>query len=240
MKVCLIGYGKMGRAIEQQLLLRGHFVTYKLGRNDEQLLEKALSDSDLAIEFSSPEAAVNHLKTCFKMHRPVVCGTTGWLEAWNEIQELLKQSNAAFIFASNFSIGVQLFFELNRKLANLMKNRPEYQCAIHEVHHTHKKDAPSGTAISLAQDIIENHPNYTSWNLENSNPSKTLPIYSDRKDPVVGIHQINYTSKIDDIEIKHTAHNRDGFALGAVLAAEFLVGKKGLYTMQDVLGLDSI
>ncbi|MBK7359476.1 MAG: 4-hydroxy-tetrahydrodipicolinate reductase [Saprospiraceae bacterium] len=240
MKVCLIGFGKMGRAIEQQLLLRGHQVAYKLGRNEEPFLEKALADSDIAIEFSSPEAAVNHLKTCFKMQCPVICGTTGWTDAWDEIQDALKQSNSAFIFASNFSIGVQLFFELNRKLAQLMGSRPEYQCSIHEVHHTHKKDAPSGTAISLAQDIIGNHPNYSSWSLDKQLSSETLPIYSERKDPVVGIHQINYNSTIDTLEIKHTAHNRDGFALGAVLAAEFLIGKRGNFTMRDVLGLNSI
>ncbi len=240
MKVCLIGYGKMGQAIELQLLKRGHQVSFKLGKIEESELEFALTNSDIAIEFSSPEAAVKHLKTCFRMQRPVVCGTTGWTAAWDEVLLALNQYNGAFIFASNFSIGVQLFFELNRKLAHLMESRPEYLCAIQEVHHTHKKDAPSGTAISLAQDIIEIHPEYESWSLEPDSKAKSIPILSIRKDPAVGIHQIKYNSPIDEIEISHIAHNRDGFALGAVLAAEFLVDKKGLYSMRDVLGLKSI
>ncbi len=239
MKICLLGYGKMGQAIEKQLLQRGHEISGKVGRVDQNQLESVLVQSDMAIEFSAPHAVVNHLLTCFKLNIPVVCGTTGWLEQWTSVEQHLAHSNAALLYASNFSIGVQLFFELNKKLAHLMKSRNEYQCSLHEVHHTHKKDAPSGTAISLVNDILAEIPRYQTWSLSPSDDQTALYIHSERIDPVVGTHEICYQSEIDRIDICHTAHSRDGFALGAVLAAEYLIGKKGNYSMQDVLGINS-
>lgn len=238
MRVCLIGYGKMGRAIEEILLTRSHEVSGRIHQSNEDQLDSFLQKSDVAIEFTKPEAAAGHLIKCFENNVPVVCGTTGWLSLWNDVINKLQQHDCALLYASNFSVGVQLFFELNKKLTQLMSRQPEYECRIHEIHHTQKKDAPSGTAISLARDIISLHPNYKMWSQDLSQRDHNLPIISDRIDDVIGTHIISYSSPIDQIEIQHKAFNRKGFALGAVLAAEWIIGKKGSFTMQDVLGID--
>jgi 4-hydroxy-tetrahydrodipicolinate reductase len=238
MKIALIGYGKMGKAIETIALQKQHEVVLKITQqNTHQLTIQNLQQCDVAIEFTGAESAVNNISMCFDANLPVVCGSTGWLSNWDNISKDCDNKNATFLYASNFSIGVNLFFELNKKLAKLMANQPQYKVRIEEIHHTQKKDAPSGTAISLAEQIIYTNSNLSSWtNVEESDPSK-LQIVSKRIDPAPGTHSVNYSNAIDDITITHTAHNREGFALGAILAAEFIVGKKGKYTMQDVLGL---
>lgn len=238
MRVCLIGYGKMGEAIEKELIGRDHTVSGRINQSNKDILEKCLNNSDVAIEFTNPTAATENLKLCIKHGIPVVCGTTGWLDQWPEIKSQLEEQNGSLIFASNFSVGVQIFFALSRKLSKMMSRQEAYQCEIKEIHHTQKKDAPSGTAVSLAEDIILNHPIYDQWSLESNLPPNILPIFSERIDPVVGTHIIKYTSSIDQIEIKHDAFNRKGFATGAVLAAEWLLGKKGIFTMSDVLGIE--
>jgi 4-hydroxy-tetrahydrodipicolinate reductase len=240
MKVCLIGYGKMGRAIEQLLLERSHEISGHVDHQNEDQLPEILKSSDVAIEFTRPDAAVNHLKLCFDWNVPVICGTTGWHAHWKEVQDYLNLKNATMIYASNFSVGVQLFFALNKMLADLMQNHKDYNCSIKEIHHTQKKDAPSGTAISLADDIIKFHPDYDQWTLNENKSPGDLTIIAERIDEVVGTHLITYESEIDRIEIKHEAFNRKGFALGAVLAAEWIIGKKGLFTMNDVLGIKAL
>lgn len=238
MKVALIGYGKMGRIIEGILLERGHEVVAKFGKAgiDQQSLRLA----EVAIEFSVPEAAFGNIESCFKAGVPVVTGTTGWLSRYQEAVSICESKKGGMLYASNFSLGVNLFFELNRKLAALMAPYSEYQVDLTEIHHIHKKDAPSGTAISIAEDIIKLNPRLENWQLDNPKlkPSD-LPIKALRENEVPGTHSVRYHSAIDEIELKHTAHNRAGFALGAVLAAEFLKGKQGIYSMRDVLNLKS-
>lgn len=232
MKIALLGYGKMGKAIERIATERGHEIVLKKSIDDSfDGLEKA----DVAIDFSAPDSAVSHISECLKKGIPVVSGTTGWLENYNQIAELCKAKNGSFIYGSNFSLGVNLFFLLNEKLAEMMKNFPQYQVEMEEIHHTQKLDAPSGTAISLANQIIENT-DYTSWQLGQTH-DKVIGIEAKRIDNVAGTHSVFYKSVIDDIEIKHTAHSREGFALGAVMASEWIIGKKGIFTMKDVLGL---
>lgn len=236
MKIALIGYGKMGKAIEGIAIERGHEIVMRIdAENTEALNNENLQQADVAIEFTNPDSAINNLTQCFDAGIPTVCGTTGWLEHWEQIKADCKNKNATFLYASNFSIGVNLFFELNKKLAQLMQNRPEYNCAIEEIHHTAKKDAPSGTAITIAENIIAQNSNKKNWVLGETEDTNALSIISKRIDPAPGTHIVSYNSAIDSIEIKHTAHNRIGFATGAVLAAEFVLGKKGLYTMGDVL-----
>jgi 4-hydroxy-tetrahydrodipicolinate reductase len=236
LKIALIGYGKMGKAIEGIAIERGHEIVLCIdAENTEALNNESLQLVDVAIEFTNPDSAIKNITQCFDAGIPVVCGTTGWLEHWNQIKSDCENKNGSFLYASNFSIGVNLFFELNKKLAQLMQNRPEYNCAIEEIHHTAKKDAPSGTAITIAENIIESNPNKKNWVLGETADSNTLSITSKRIDPAPGTHIVSYNSVIDSIEIKHTAHNRIGFATGAVLAAEFLLGKKGVYGMGDVL-----
>lgn len=237
MKVCLIGYGKMGKAIEEILLRRSHVITGRIDHFSETMLPELLKASDVAIEFTRPESAVDHLKLCFDYGVPVICGTTGWLNQWNEIMEHLALKNASMIYASNFSVGVQLFFALNKKLAGMMSNQPDYHCEIKEIHHTHKKDAPSGTAITLAKDIIQLNSHYKQWSLNTPQAPEDLNILAERAEDVVGTHFVSYTSPIDVIEIKHEAFSRTGFALGAVIAAEWIIGKKGNFTMSEVLGI---
>ncbi len=232
MKIALLGYGKMGQAIEKIALQRGHEIVLKKSINDSfEELEKA----DVAIDFSAPDSAVSHISECINKGIPVVSGTTGWLERYDEITELCKEKKGSFIYASNFSLGVNLFFRLNENLAQLMKNFDAYQVNIEETHHTQKLDAPSGTAISLAEQIIESS-DYTSWQ-EGSTQNKTIGIEAKRIENVPGTHSVTYASAIDEIEIKHTAHTREGFAQGAVIAAEWIIGKNGIFTMKDVLGL---
>jgi 4-hydroxy-tetrahydrodipicolinate reductase len=237
MRVCLIGYGKMGKAIEEILLQRSHEITGQIGNSNRDELIDSLKKSEVAIEFTHPEAAVHNLKLCFEYQVPVVCGTTGWLNHWNEIIDELKQKNGSLLFASNFSIGVQIFFALNKNLAAMMSAHHRYKCNINEIHHTQKKDAPSGTAISLANDILAVHPDYQQWSLNPQNDSNDLGIHSERIETIVGTHVVSYTSPIDQISIKHEAYSREGFASGAVLAAEWLKDKKGLFSMNDVLNL---
>lgn len=237
LKIALLGYGKMGKAIEDIALSKGYEITLRLDQatpteNEIQQLRQA----NVAIEFSHPDSAVQNISLCFEHHIRVVSGTTGWLEMLPEVQEKCKQSQGAFLYSSNFSIGVNLFFELNKKLAALMKDHSEYEVSLEETHHIHKKDSPSGTAITLAEQILEQIPEKTTWVNEESEQPQELTIFSKRIDEVPGTHAVKYTSSIDDIEIIHTAHSRKGFAAGAVAAAEFLQGKTGIFTMQDVLG----
>lgn len=233
MKIALLGYGKMGKVIEQIAVERGHEIVLK--KSSSNTFE-GLKDADVAIDFSIPTTAVNHITECFNNNIPVICGTTGWLEHYNEMEALCQQKNGSFIYASNFSLGVNVFFELNNHLAKIMNNLKQYQVSMEEIHHTQKLDAPSGTAISLANGIIENS-SYNKWTLENPKENE-LHIEAKRIENVPGTHSVFYDSNVDQIEIKHTAHSREGFALGAVVAAEWLVGKKGVFTMKDVLHLN--
>lgn len=237
MKVALIGYGKMGKAIDQLLEKRGHQVVARIGSEGPD--PQKLAQADVAIEFSLPEVAVSNLEICFEQGLPVVCGTTGWLDEYKRISELCEKSNAALLVASNFSLGVNIFFEINRQLARIMDLQEQYEVAVEEIHHTEKKDAPSGTAISLAEDLIKNLKRKQAWHLGDNadDPANSVLISAKREVGVPGTHLVSYHSEIDDIEIKHTAHSRKGFALGAVLAAEFLHNKEGIYSMKDVLNL---
>lgn len=228
----------MGRSIETLLLKRGHEVIAKFG--SEGIDRDLLAQADVAIEFSLPEAAFVNLKACFELGTPVVTGTTGWLDRYEEALALCKQHEGALIYASNFSLGVNLFFALNKHLAQLMKGFPDYQIKMEEIHHIHKLDAPSGTAISLAEGILAHRNDYQTWELDEGTVSADkIGIKAIRESEVPGTHSISYGNEIDEIEIKHTAHSRQGFAFGAVIAAEYLFGKKGVYSMRDVLNLPS-
>ncbi len=232
MKIALLGYGRMGKEIEKIALERGHeIVLRKTEENDYSGLEYA----DVAIDFSIPTAATENISTCFNHNIPVVSGTTGWLEHYNDMTDLCQEKNGAFLYGSNFSVGVNLFFELNSYLAKLMANIKEYNVSMEEIHHTQKLDARSGTAITLAQGIIA-ETDYKQWTMDNANDNE---IYIDAKriEDVPGTHSVFYKSTVDEIEIKHTAFSRQGFALGAVIAAEWILGKKGIFTMKDVLNL---
>jgi len=237
MKIALIGYGKMGHAIEEIALQRGHEIVLRItDENIEDFSNENIQRADVAIEFTNPHSAVENILSCLKANVAVVCGTTGWLTQLNLIEEKCKELNGAFLYASNFSVGVNIFFELNKKLAGLLKPHPSYRVAIEEIHHTQKKDAPSGTAITLAEQIIEVSDEKNKWVNNDTTNKNELSIISKRIDEVPGTHSVKYSSAVDDIEIIHTAHNRKGFAEGAVLAAEFLQGKKGIYSMKEVLG----
>lgn len=233
MKIALVGYGKMGKIIDEIAQKRGHEVVARL---KETPTAENLNNPDVVIEFSLPEVAFDNIKTCLENNIPVISGTTGWLENKAEIEKIAVDNNTAFLYGSNFSLGVNLFFALNEKLADLMKNVDEYSCQLEEIHHVHKKDAPSGTAISIAEGIIKNNPKFEAWKLEETQ-GKELGIFAVREDEVPGTHSVFYKSEVDEIEIKHTAFNRDGFALGAVVAAEWIKDKKGNFGMKDVLGL---
>lgn len=233
MKIALLGYGKMGKVIERIALERGHEIVLRKSSQDSF---EGLANADVAIDFSVPDSAVRNISECFATNIPVVCGTTGWLEKYNEIVALCKAKNGAFIYGSNFSLGVNIFFELNDYLAKMMANLNQYKASMEEIHHTQKLDAPSGTAISLAEGIIENS-NYESWTLDEPKDNQ-IHIEAKRIENIPGTHSIFYDSEVDQIEIKHTAHNREGFALGAVIAAEWLKDKEGIFTMKDVLSLN--
>lgn len=238
LRFALLGYGKMGKAIEEAAIQQGHIIAMKISSgNQHELTDENLSHCDVAIEFTNPQSAVNNIISCFNAGIPVICGSTGWTEKWPVVETYCDKKNGALIYASNFSIGVNLFFELNKKLASLMKAREGYNVTIEETHHTQKKDAPSGTAISLANDIINELPGKTDWSNTDSQKEEVLTIISNRIDPAPGTHLVKYSSEIDTIEISHTAHNRKGFAGGVVMAAEFIAGKKGIYNMKDVLGI---
>jgi 4-hydroxy-tetrahydrodipicolinate reductase len=237
MNIALIGYGKMGKAIEQIAISRGHSVVVKF--NSQNPLESSqLRTTDVAIEFSQPDLALKHIKLCADGQIPIVVGTTAWEEHLPEIINHIDKREASLIYSSNFSIGVNLFFELNKHLARLMNDKTDYLASITEIHHTQKIDTPSGTAVTLAKDLISNHPTYSSWKLtgQSENMEKSdLPISAIREENVPGTHLISYTSEIDTLTIEHQAHNRKGFALGAVIAAEFIHKKQGVYTMSDIL-----
>ena len=237
MNIALIGYGKMGKAIEEIAISRGHSVVVKF--NSQNPLESSqLRTTDVAIEFSQPDLALKHIKLCADGQIPIVVGTTAWEEHLPEIINHIDKREASLIYSSNFSIGVNLFFEMNKHLARLMNDKTDYVASITEIHHTHKIDAPSGTAVTLAKDLISNHPTYSSWKLigQSENMEKSdLPISAIREENVPGTHLISYTSEIDTLTIEHQAHNRKGFALGAVIAAEFIHKKQGVYTMSDIL-----
>lgn len=236
MNIALIGYGKMGKAIEEIALEKGHAISLKItSKNSADLTIENLVGTDVAIEFTNPESAVENLYTCFKANVPVVCGSTGWLSQINEVEENCTSHNAALVYASNFSVGVNIFFELNKKLAQLMANQPSYKVVLEEIHHTQKRDAPSGTAITIAEQLINHLPQISSWVNKETTVEKELAIISKRIDSAPGTHTVTFSSQIDDIKIIHTAHNRQGFAAGAILAAEFLTNKKGFFTMKDVL-----
>ena len=237
MKIVLIGYGKMGKAIEEICLHRGHEVFLRIDINNlhEFTLENIRS-TDVAIEFTSPHTAFDNVKKCIEFGIPVVCGSTGWTDRMEEILKLNQVKNGAFIYASNYSVGVNIFFEVNKKLASMMASQPSYEVQLTEIHHTQKKDAPSGTAITLAEQILKHSNKKQRWVNHITDNADELEILSERIDPAAGTHSVKYSSVIDDIEIIHTAHNRTGFALGAVLAAEFIHDKKGYFSMKDVLG----
>jgi 4-hydroxy-tetrahydrodipicolinate reductase len=236
LKIALIGYGKMGKTIEAIALERGHTVDLKIDIDSMvDFTKENLMLCDVAIEFTGPHSAKENILKCFDAGIPVVSGSTGWLHDWGEVEKNCKEKKGTILYASNFSVGVNIFFELNKKLAQLMSGHSDYSVTMEEIHHTQKKDAPSGTAITLAEQIIHEIPAKKKWvNSETADPQE-LSIISKREDPAPGTHSIRYSSAVDDIDIIHTAHSRKGFALGAVLAAEFIQNKKGIFSMKDVL-----
>jgi 4-hydroxy-tetrahydrodipicolinate reductase len=233
MKIALLGYGKMGKVIEKIAIDRGHEVVLKI---DKGLTDFDLRIADVAIDFSVPTAAVDNISMALNQNVPVISGTTGWLDSFEEIKILCKKTNGAFIYASNFSLGVNLFFELNRVLATLITPFEDYSVQIEETHHTQKQDAPSGTAITLAEGIVKES-SFEGWTLSPETAPNKIEIKAKRIEHVPGTHKINYSSDNDSIEITHTAHNRHGFGLGAVVAAEWIIGKKGIFTMKDILNI---
>jgi 4-hydroxy-tetrahydrodipicolinate reductase len=238
MKLALIGYGKMGKAIEEVALQRGHEIVLTIDEpNLHDLTKENMSKADVAIEFTGPHSAYDNVRTCLEFNTPVVCGSTGWTDKLDEMKKKCVELNGAFIYSSNFSVGVNIFFEINKRLATLMAPHKEYEVILEETHHTAKKDAPSGTAITLAEQVLEQVHRKKQWVNELSENREDLEIISQRIDPAAGKHSVKYSSAVDDIEIIHTAHTRKGFALGAVMAAEFLKDKKGFFNMKDVLNL---
>ena len=240
--ILLIGYGKMGKAIEQIALNEDHNIVNRINAaNAEILLNTNPEDVDVAIEFSSPETAFHNIKTCIEKQIPVVSGTTGWLERKQEIENLCKEKNSAFFYASNYSIGMNIFFKLNQQLAKLMNSQKQYHVAIEETHHIQKLDAPSGTAITLAEEIINNLDIKNNWKLvaDKNTSQNTIEIETLREPNVPGTHKITYSSIIDAIEIKHTAHSREGFAKGALMAAIWLIDKSGVFGMNDLLDMNN-
>ena len=238
MKIALIGYGKMGKAIEEVAVSKGHEIVLKIDvQNSHEFTKEAIEKADVAIEFTGPHSAFENVKKCIEFGIPVVSGSTGWLGHWDQIKTLCISLNGTIVYSSNYSIGVNLFFEVNKQLAKLMEPYNDYDVSMNEIHHTEKKDAPSGTAISLAEQILENIGRKSKWVNATSASATDLVIHSERIDPAPGTHSVTYSSPIDTIEITHTAHTRKGFASGAVLAAEFANKKKGIFNMKDVLGL---
>ncbi|MDE1193247.1 MAG: 4-hydroxy-tetrahydrodipicolinate reductase [Arachidicoccus sp.] len=236
MKIALIGYGKMGKAIEEIALAKGYMIVLKISsKNVDEFTKENIAKADVAIEFTNPQNAPDNICKCIEAGVPVVSGSTGWLKDWDNVAAYIESKNGSFLYGSNFSIGVNLFFELNKFLARLMSPYSDYNVSLEEIHHTQKKDSPSGTAITLAEQILHELKTKKTWVNQPSDNKEDMVIISKREDPAPGTHTVKYTSDIDDIEITHTAHNRKGFASGVVLAAEFLLGKKGIYTMKDVL-----
>lgn len=238
MKIILVGYGKMGRIIEKTALERGHEIIGRIDLENAADLNAGLADqADAAIEFTGPHSAFDNVMKCLALGIPVVCGSTGWLERYEEAAAFCRQQQGGLLYASNFSVGVNIFFEINKTLARLMATHPGYNVSIREVHHTQKKDAPSGTAITLAEQVIRSVPGKEKWVNDEPGNASDLLIKSERIDPYPGLHTVRYASAIDEIRITHEAHSRDGFALGAVLAAEFIRDKTGVFSMKDVLGI---
>lgn len=238
MKIALVGYGKMGKAIEEIALQKGHEIVLKIDvDNAADLNSENIAKADVAIEFTSPHSAFDNIMKLLEYKIPVVCGSTGWLDKLDAVEEYCLQQQGTFLYSSNYSVGVNIFFEVNKRLAALMNNQPSYEVSMTEIHHTEKKDAPSGTAVTLADQVMQQIPRIKKWVNYASNNPEELEIISERVDPAPGTHSVLYSSPIDDIEIIHTAHNRTGFATGAILAAEFIMCKKGIYSMKDVLGL---
>ncbi|WP_308990472.1 4-hydroxy-tetrahydrodipicolinate reductase [Mariniflexile litorale] len=233
MNIALLGYGKMGKTIEQIAIKRGHTVVLTVDKDDKGY---DITKADVAIDFSIPSVAFNNISNCINNGVPVISGTTGWLDNYDNAVTLCKEKKGAFIYASNYSLGVNIFFELNKTLAKMMSTLKQYNVSMEEIHHTQKLDAPSGTAISLANDIIANNSNFEAWKL-NEPADRTIPIVAKRIEDVPGTHTVNYESEVDTITIEHVAHTRQGFALGAVIAAEWIVGKTGVFTMNDVLNI---
>jgi 4-hydroxy-tetrahydrodipicolinate reductase len=238
MRIALLGYGKMGKAIEAIAVERGHEVVYKIDKDNSEERNLLTKDSvDVVIEFSSPHSATENLKFCMERGLKVVCGTTGWLQHKNEIEGICAENKAAFFYASNYSIGVNLFFHLNKVLAKLVSPHKQYTVFTSEIHHTEKLDAPSGTAITLAEGIIDNLEDKDTWINNILAKPNEVPIWSSREGKVPGTHTVKYISEVDEIEIKHTAYSRTGFALGAVVAGEWLADKEGVFGMEDMLKL---
>lgn len=239
LKIVLIGYGKMGKAIEEIIIAEGkHKVILKISEdNISEFTTENLSKADVAIDFTQPEAAYDNVMKCFEADLPIVVGTTAWESGFQKASDFALKNNKTLFSSPNFSIGVNLFFKLNRQLAQLMSPYSEYNLSLEEIHHTEKKDAPSGTAVKLAKDIITDLPNqYSNWELNNINSSSIIPIHAIREEGVPGTHHVRYSSDIDFIQITHEAKSRKGFAIGAVRAAEFLAGKKGVFSMEDLIG----
>lgn len=236
MQIALIGYGKMGKMIEETAVQRGHTIVLKIDKDNAEDFKAAnLGKADVAIEFTAPDSALQNVMRCIDFGVPVISGSTGWNKDLEKAKQYCLEKGGALLHTSNFSIGVNIFFEINNRLAQLMASQPEYDVRMKEIHHTQKLDKPSGTAVTLAEGILKNLPRKTAWTIENVADPSQLMITCERVDPAPGTHQVTYTSSVDDIEITHTAHSRKGFALGAVLAAEFIKGKKGVFTMKDVL-----
>ncbi len=233
MNIALLGYGRMGKEIEKIALQRGHVIIHKISTD---IASYDFTNTDVAIDFSIPSAAFQNITHCIKQQIPVISGTTGWLDKYDEVITLCEAKKGTFLYASNFSLGVNIFFEMNAYLAKMMSQLEDYNVRIEEIHHTKKLDAPSGTAITLAEGIMQ-HTNYTNWKLDKAASADEIPIVAKRIPEVPGTHEITYTSSIDTIAIKHEAHNRQGFALGAVVAAEWIQNKVGVYTMKDVLNI---
>ena len=236
MNIAIIGYGKMGKEIEKVALERGHTVSLKISsKNTHDFTFDNLKKVDVAVEFTNPNLAITNINVCIESNTPIVVGTTGWYEKFAEVRNSVIENSSSLLYATNCSIGVNLFFKLNKQLAEIMNKHNEYKVSMSETHHTQKLDAPSGTAITLAEGIIKNNDTKNLWVKGNAHTKNQLSVVSHRVENVPGTHQINYSSVIDDIEIKHTAHNRKGFAIGAVIAAEYIKDKKGIFTMEDVL-----
>ena len=233
MNIALLGYGRMGQTIEQIAIKRGHNIVLKVDKDDT---DYDITKADVAIDFSIPDVAFNNISNCLNNNVPVISGTTGWLDNYDNAVALCEEKKGAFIYASNFSLGVNIFFELNKTLAKIMSTLEQYNVSMEEIHHTKKLDAPSGTAITLAEGIINNNPHYDGWMLDDK-ADKKLPIVAKRIEDVPGTHTVTYQSEVDTITIDHVAHNRQGFALGAVIASEWIVGKTGVFTMNDVLNI---
>ena len=233
MNIALLGYGRMGKTIEQIAIKRGHNIVLKVDKDDKDF---DITKADVAIDFSIPDVAFNNISNCINNNVPVISGTTGWLHKYDDAINLCKEKDGAFIYSSNYSLGVNIFFELNKTLAKMMSALKQYNISMEEIHHTQKLDAPSGTAITLAEGIITEHNEFDKWKLDEGGKN-TIPINAKRIENIPGTHTVNYESEVDSIKIEHIAHNRQGFALGAVIAAEWIVGKTGVFTMNDVLNI---